>query len=58
MYFKEAKACVDTGWVTLIDVNSDMHKQAKDSSLTISAPRGLDVQVSDIIWCADAPHGS
>jgi len=30
----------------------------EDNNLPYPFPRGLDVRVSDIVWCADAPAGS
>ena len=30
----------------------------QDPSLPFSFERGLDVRLSEIVWCADAPNGS
>lgn len=30
----------------------------RESELPFGCPRGLDVRIADIVWCADAPRGS
>lgn len=52
--FSEAKICGK--WVHLT-INADLDSNDSNGS-GFSLDRGLDVRLSDIVWCADAPNGS
>jgi hypothetical protein len=57
IHFYEASLCNNQKWVTLIgqdDVDGDIEM----TGVELGFPRGIDVRISDIMWCADAPGGS
>ncbi len=36
----------------------DLSPILKENQLPLPCPRGVDIRVEDIVWCADAPYGS
>jgi hypothetical protein len=65
-YYFETCQDAGNGWVTLIpsgapDSGDVLHHNLTDNQPNRSGPpcpRGIDVRVADIEWCADAPFGS
>ena len=56
VYFTHATISGD--YCTLIGVESAAQLTYADQKLPHPFPRGLEVRVSSIVWCADAPNGS
>jgi hypothetical protein len=55
--FVEAE--IDGAWVTLIGNGNGKPNICEGvAGLDYHCPRGVDVRISDIVWCADAPEGS
>jgi hypothetical protein len=67
VYFREARP-VSAAWVTLKEIHAVMPSSKFRPDVYPKPmfcrgdetvfPRGLDVRVDDIVWIADAPHGS
>lgn len=49
-------------WHTWTDAEGNRKSQATGDTpvagLPYACPRGVDIRVADIVWCADAPNGS
>ena len=57
VFFEHAE--VRGGWVTLFPPSVNHGPLLLETEqLRIPAPRGLNVRISDIVWCADAPFDS
>lgn len=56
IYF--TKATISGEYCTLEGLESSKQLSYTDQKLPHPFPRGLDVRVSGILWCADAPNGS
>jgi hypothetical protein len=58
-YFNEATP-INREWVSINTVEAFGHSDEASRLETKRPPfdRGVDVRVSDIVWVADAPHGS
>lgn len=58
IYFSEAK--INGEWVHLNEWANGPDDQKFRTTAKNQCPfcRGIDVRLSDIVWCADAPHGS
>lgn len=41
-----------------VTLKNDAPETALSGGLPFPCPRGVDVRLDDIVWCADAPHGS
>ena len=41
-----------------LNVNPASHMHDGPSNLPHPFPRGIEVKISEIVWCADAPNGS
>ena len=59
IYFSDARKLRD-GWIelTLSTMRDTYRGKVVESSLPFPAERGIDVRLSEILWCADAPFGS
>lgn len=62
IHFHDAELSKTEGWIRLIDI-TEFHARGEDCRTRDALPdrlypRGMDVRISDIIWCADAPTGS
>jgi hypothetical protein len=56
VYF--TKATISGEYCTLGGMEGSKQLSHTDQKLPHPFPRGLDVRVSGILWCADAPNGS
>ncbi len=56
VYF--TRATISGEYCTLGGLDASKQLSYTDQKLPHSFPRGLDVRVSGILWCADAPNGS
>jgi len=48
------QARINGEWITLMPMSYDTFAD----DLPYACPRGIEVRLSDIVWCADAPTGS
>ncbi len=56
IYF--TRAMISGDYCTLEGLEVSKQLSYTDQKLPHLFPRGLDVRISDILWCADAPNGS
>jgi len=56
VYF--TNATIHGDYCTLDGLNSTIHDRDPQKTLPHPFPRGLDVKLSEIVWCGDAPAGS
>ena len=55
--FEFSEAEVKGNWVTISSAFPDTALDGKTPD-DLPFPRGVDIKLSEIIWCADAPRGS
>lgn len=54
----ESAEPVGTGWVRLLAGGDRGFSQEDSPQPGYPCPRGIEVRLADIVWAADAPHGS
>jgi len=57
-YYRFARAEIHGDWVTIHAGATDAEESFQETAFPYGCPRGVEIRLSEIVWCADAPEGS